>query len=153
MITHSPEQTYQLGESLGEICRGGEVIALNGELGSGKTLLTQGIAAGLKVKDPIHSPTFTLVNEYAGAIELYHADFYRLEREPEVSALGLEEYVTQKGVLVIEWADKFTNSLPLSRLEIYLKTISDTDREIHFQAVGLIPSHLHAWISGYEGIS
>src|SRR5208282_2402810 len=99
IISESPTQTYQLGLVIGTICEGGEVIALNGELGSGKTVLTQGIAKGIGIHEYIHSPTFTIINEYSAPLWLFHADFYRLQVENEVEELGLEEYASRKGVL------------------------------------------------------
>ena len=98
----------------------------------------------------MHSPTFTLVNEYEGKISLYHADFYRLERESEVKALGLEEYVKPEGVLVIEWAEKFPDALPEPRLEIILRAVSDMEREIRFSKAGILPMNLQKWMKQTE---
>lgn len=136
MISESATQTYQLGLVIGTICEGGEVIALNGELGSGKTVLTQGIAKGMGVHEYIHSPTFTIINEYSAPLWLFHADFYRLQLENEVEELGLEEYTSRKGVLVIEWANKFIDTLPAPRLVMSFKAISNSERELKIHTIG-----------------
>src|SRR5262245_45066231 len=108
VASHSEAETRALGEALGRavLAAGGvATIALLGPLGAGKTCLVQGLARGLGVPDDrrVGSPTFTLVNEHAGAVTLYHADLYRIEREEELAEIGLEEYLAQRAVVVIEW--------------------------------------------------
>lgn len=118
----SIQETIQFGACLARHCTGGEVVALTGDLGTGKTVLTRGIALGLGIPmDQVSSPTFTLIQEYAGSISLIHADLYRLERISELSTLGLEEYFTQGTVVVIEWAERFPHILPADHVAIRLE--------------------------------
>ncbi len=116
--TSSEEQTRRLGEQLGTMLHGGEVIALIGELGSGKTVFVHGLATGLGVRESVHSPSFTILNEYRGRLRLSHFDFYRLKSEEEVWNLGWQDYLNDSGIIVIEWADRFPSVLPEERLEI-----------------------------------
>ena len=131
--TNSAEETFGLGERLGGVLRAGDVVALFGDLGAGKTTLTKGIARGLNLSADIHSPTFTLIHEHPGEIPLYHVDLYRLSGENEVETLGIEEYLCRDGVTVIEWADKMRSLLPAERLDIELKMKGDTQRELRFE--------------------
>lgn len=103
-FSQSEEQTLALGKKLGEQLRGGEIITLSGDLGAGKTVFTKGIALGLGVSDTVVSPTFTLMNEYAGRLNLYHYDAYRLQSGQEAENAGLVEFFgATDGVCVIEW--------------------------------------------------
>jgi len=128
--TTSPEETTALGEELGKLLAPGDVVALYGDLGAGKTTLTRGIAVGLGLAADIHSPTFTLIHEHPGAIPLYHIDLYRLSNEREAESLGVEEYVYGDGVTVIEWGEKVQSILPAERLDITVRMTGDTDREL-----------------------
>src|SRR5450432_4398152 len=106
-ISHSPAETEALGEKLGRAAQHGFVFALSGDLGAGKTQLVKGIARGLGVTARVHSPTFTLVNEYGGGrLKLFHLDLYRLETREQVLSAGVVEFLSPEGVSVIEWADK-----------------------------------------------
>lgn len=137
VITTDPEQTIRIGHLIGTRLGPGDVICLYGDLGSGKTSLTFGIATGLEVVEQyITSPTFTLVNEYRGRTEFYHIDLYRLKSPSELEGIGFDEYVNSRGVTVIEWADRAENELPDERLSIYLSYVSDTSRELGFLAEG-----------------
>ena len=131
--TNSIEETLSLGEKLGARLAAGDVIALFGDLGAGKTTLTKGIAQGMNLSDDIHSPTFTLIHEHPGAIPLYHIDLYRLAHEEEVEGIGIEEYIYGDGVTIIEWADRMKTMLPEGRLDIELKMRGDTEREMTFE--------------------
>jgi len=102
----SVEQTHTLGKALGALLAAGDVILLVGDLGAGKTALTQGIGAGLGVRETINSPTFTLLKEYVGRLPLYHFDLYRIEDPEELFMLGFEDYFGGEGVCVVEWADR-----------------------------------------------
>ncbi len=102
----SASQTHRLGALLGGLLRPGDVVLLEGPLGAGKTALTQGIGAGLGVRETINSPTFTLLKEYMGRLPLYHFDLYRIEDPEELFALGFEDYFGGEGVCVVEWADR-----------------------------------------------
>ena len=136
LISHSPEQTQHLGNCLGKLAKTGDVLLLTGNLGSGKTCLTQGIAWGLDVKEYAFSPSFVIVREYHGRLPLYHVDFYRLNRIEEIVDLGLDEYFYGKGVCVVEWAEKGMAVLPTEHLLINLSYISDTERSINIEPKG-----------------
>ena len=133
ITSNHPDDTLGLGEELGKLLRPGDVVALFGDLGAGKTTLTKGIAAGLGVAADVHSPTFTLIHEHAGRVPLYHVDLYRLEHEEEVADIGIEEYVHGDGVTVIEWADRMRSLLPEERLDITMRIIGDCQREMTFE--------------------
>lgn len=111
IVTHSAAETIELGRRIGASLRGGEVFALAGNLGTGKTHLIKGIALGLEAEDAdqVSSPTFVLVNEYfgrGGLVHIYHIDAYRIETEAEFEALGFDEYCRPDSVVLVEWADK-----------------------------------------------
>ena len=135
-VSHSPEQTQSLGRSLGKLAQAGDVYLLTGNLGSGKTCLTQGIAWGLGVKEYAFSPSFVIVREYHGKLPLYHIDLYRLDRIEEIIDLVLEEYFYGDGICVVEWAEKGIDVLPRENLLIKLNYISTTDRSLDVEANG-----------------
>ena len=129
----SVEKTLWLGQELGNQLAEGDVIALIGDLGGGKTWFTKGVALGLGIdSDSIVSPTFTLVNEYHGTHPLYHIDLYRLTTDSEVMALGLEEYITGNGIAVIEWADRWPAELPEETIQVELRMVNEHTRELRF---------------------
>jgi len=132
VISRKSGATRAIGTVLGQQVRSGDVIALMGDLGTGKTTLTQGIAKGLSVPEEYYvtSPTFTLINEYPGRLILYHFDVYRLEGACDLEEMGYEEYFYGKGVVVIEWAEKLIDILPEEALYIHLTRISDEVREL-----------------------
>jgi tRNA threonylcarbamoyladenosine biosynthesis protein TsaE len=108
LTTNRPAETEALGASWGRAARRGWIIGLTGDLGAGKTQLVKGLARGLGVTARVHSPTFTLVNEYGGGrLRLFHLDLYRLETPDQIAAAGLEEYLQPEGVTVIEWAERW----------------------------------------------
>ena len=117
-ISHSPAETAALGESWGREAERGLVIGLCGDLGAGKTQLVKGLARGLGIAERVRSPTFALVNIYAGGrLPLFHLDLYRLETREQIAAAGLEEYLQPEGVTVIEWAERWLEvSSPESRV-------------------------------------
>ena len=136
-ISHSPEQTRRIGWRIGQLTRTGDIVLLAGPFGAGKTLLTQGLAAGLQVAERATSPSFTLVNEHhgrtvAGApIRLYHVDLYRLETASEVASVGLDEFFADpEGICVIEWPDRLGPSVPPEHLLIVLTPISEMKRRL-----------------------
>jgi tRNA threonylcarbamoyladenosine biosynthesis protein TsaE len=137
-LTVSPEETYLLAEQLGRVLIPGDVVALIGELGSGKTIFCQGLARGLEVPESFYitSPTFTIVNQYPGRIPFYHIDLYRVSGVAEVSELGLEEVIYGQGVVAIEWAERLDEHLPEGRLEIHLSFAGEFSRNLAFQACG-----------------
>lgn len=134
IVTNNAEETMALGKRLGEKLTAGDVLALFGDLGAGKTTLTKGIAEGMQLAADVHSPTFTLIHEHPGPVPLYHIDLYRLSGEEEVESLGLEEYIYGDGVTIIEWADRMLPELPGERLDITLRMKGDTRREFVFSA-------------------
>jgi tRNA threonylcarbamoyladenosine biosynthesis protein TsaE len=136
LISQSPEHTRKLGARLGELMRGGELVLLEGDLGAGKTALTQGIAEGLQVRQVVSSPTFTLLKEYEGRLPLYHFDLYRLDDPLEILDLGFEEYFSGSGVCVVEWADKAGELWPAEHLRIGFTAISETQRRLLMSAAG-----------------
>ncbi len=104
--SHNVAQTHRLGALLGALLEPGDVVLLQGDLGAGKTVFTQGIAAGLEIEGTVNSPTFTLLKEYFGRLPLYHFDLYRIESPDEVESLGFEDYFDSDGVSVVEWAER-----------------------------------------------
>lgn len=132
--TNSAEQTIAFGESLGSKLGPGDIVALFGDLGAGKTTITKGIARGAGVEAEVHSPTFTLIHEHPGRAPFYHVDLYRLTEEEEIEWLGMDDYFYGEGIVVIEWADRAPTLLPSERIEINLKTVGDEQRQIHIDA-------------------
>ena len=132
MITNSAEETILVGEKLAKTLKPGDIIALSGNLGSGKTTFTKGIGSALGVRDSkrINSPTFVLIKEYKGRIPLYHLDLYRLDGLQEIENLDVEEYIYGCGVTVIEWAEKVKGLLPEKRILVKFKTMSGDRREV-----------------------
>ena len=126
--TESPEETQALGEKLGKTLKRGDVIALVGDLGTGKTCLTQGIArgVGLASGEIVNSPSYILINEYNGAMPIYHIDLYRLENSEEIAELGLSEYMEGAGICIIEWAERIADTLPDTCIEIHI-TLADAN--------------------------
>jgi tRNA threonylcarbamoyladenosine biosynthesis protein TsaE len=159
VISHSSAQTQRLGMRLGELLRGGELLLLEGQLGTGKTTFTQGLARGMGITEVISSPTFTLLKEYEGrsapAVQsgqaqsawrhqhqwpgpaLYHFDLYRLDDPEEILELGFEEYFFSTGVCVVEWADKADLLWPNGHLRLRMKMIGETKRGLLFTATGM----------------
>ncbi|MBI4831925.1 MAG: tRNA (adenosine(37)-N6)-threonylcarbamoyltransferase complex ATPase subunit type 1 TsaE [Candidatus Lindowbacteria bacterium] len=140
-ISHSPEQTTKLGETLGRLLESGDVVALVGELGSGKTVFAQGLARGLGVgpDEYVSSPSFTLVNQYKGRFPIFHVDTYRLGTEAEMVSLGYEEYFDPNGVTIIEWADKVRGLLPERYIVVRFKLRGRETREIDVELTGQWP--------------
>lgn len=134
-LSRSPEETRVLGQRLGRQLRPGEVVAFSGDLGAGKTCMIQGVCAGLEVEEAVNSPTFILINEYAGRtggrpVAVYHFDLYRLRGEKELEALGAEEYFYGQGICLIEWAERARAALPSRRREVVLEHCGPQARRI-----------------------
>ena len=131
-ISHGPQETYAFGKNLGETLHSGDAVALSGELGTGKTCLVQGIARGLGIPEEyrITSPTFTIINEYPGRLILYHLDVYRLSGVRDLDEIGYEDCFNDKGVVVVEWAEKIRDALPKETLFILLTYIDENIRKI-----------------------
>ncbi|UCH43514.1 MAG: tRNA (adenosine(37)-N6)-threonylcarbamoyltransferase complex ATPase subunit type 1 TsaE [Dehalococcoidales bacterium] len=128
ITSHSPEQTQELGKRIGRLSQPGDVILLVGELGTGKTCLTQGIAWGLDIEEYALSPSFVIMRELYGRLPLYHIDLYRLDHIEESIDLGLDDYLYGRGICVVEWAEKAMGILPREHLLIEIDYINDTGR-------------------------
>jgi len=139
-ISHSSEQTHRFGVRLGALARAGDLICLEGELGTGKTCLTQGIGEGMGIVEAITSPSFTLIAEHRPPSErpmLYHVDLYRLTAPlAEARSIGLAGYLEGDGVCVVEWADRIRDELPTERLWIALRHVGETKRGLSMVASG-----------------
>ncbi len=144
IITHSPEETKALGQKIGRQLEPGAVIALTGELGSGKTVLVQGLAAGLEVPADyyITSPTFTFINEYPGRHPFYHADLYRIENRDDLDEIGLFEIIHGEGITAIEWADRLQEDISAEYLDIHLEIVDDETRKFFIDTYGLEANNL-----------
>jgi tRNA threonylcarbamoyladenosine biosynthesis protein TsaE len=151
LITHDEAETEALGAALGRLMQPGDVLALVGDLGAGKTCLARGVARGLGIDEAVTSPTFILVAEYSSAagFPLYHADCYRLEQaEAEAQAIGLDELLLDEGVAIVEWAERIEPLLPADHLRITLITLDDTRRQLTFAPHGPRAAELTAQING-----
>ena len=145
LISKSPAETVRIGRILGEGLKAGDVVALTGELGSGKTCLTQGIACGLGVPEnyAVTSPTFTLINEYPGRdTALIHVDLYRLQGAVDLADMGFEEYLSGGGVMVIEWADKIPEAVPDGAICIALTYLEENVRKMELSGC---PDRVGRW--------
>ncbi len=145
VVSSSSAQTQRLGQRLGALLRGGELILLAGQLGAGKTTFTQGLAKGMQIHSVVSSPTFTLLKEYSvhdgrtgqpAAPPLYHFDLYRLDQPEEMFDLGFDDYFSGSGVCIVEWADKADDFWPPERLSIRLQIVDETRRSLLFVATG-----------------
>ena len=147
-LTMQADETRALGVRLGQRARAGDMVACRGALGAGKTTFVQGFAAGLGVgsDDYVRSPTFALVHAYRGRTPLYHFDFYRLSCCTEVQDIGFEEYLAARGVVIVEWADKFPELLPPVHLEVYIHIVDADRRCVQWMAYDMSYSRyfLHA---------
>jgi tRNA threonylcarbamoyladenosine biosynthesis protein TsaE len=136
-VLTSLSQTESLGRAIGRALTGGDVLALIGGLGAGKTAMVRGIAAGLEAPpDSVSSPTFVLIHEYQARLPLIHIDLYRLQTNAEIESIGLSDYFTDRTVVAIEWADRFPGLLPEDRLEVRLTHRSPTTRTVRLAAQG-----------------
>ena len=135
--TRSPEETFALGEKLGREAKPGQIYTLNGDLGTGKTVFTQGFAAGLGITEPVNSPTFTILQVYEeGRMPFYHFDVYRIADSDEMYEIGYEEYVYGDGVSVIEWPQLIDDILPENRYDVTISkdySRHDNYRKIEIQ--------------------
>ncbi|MCX7840732.1 MAG: tRNA (adenosine(37)-N6)-threonylcarbamoyltransferase complex ATPase subunit type 1 TsaE [Anaerolineae bacterium] len=137
LISHNAAQTQRWGARIGELAQPGDLICLEGELGSGKTCFVQGIGRGLQIIEDINSPTFILANEHRGGrLTLYHLDAYRIRSAREVLGIGLDDYLDSGGVCVIEWAEKILEVLPADRLWITFRYLGESKRGVVMQAQG-----------------
>ncbi|CUS78169.1 tRNA (adenosine(37)-N6)-threonylcarbamoyltransferase complex ATPase subunit type 1 TsaE [Candidatus Kryptobacter tengchongensis] len=119
-ITKSEVETIQLGKDFAKMLKAGDVVALYGELGSGKTKFVQGVCLGLNVKETVNSPSFIIMNKYEGDLVIYHFDLYRINSLDELIEIGFHEFIYNDAISLIEWAEKVKDILPQKRYEIYL---------------------------------
>ncbi|HIU22331.1 MAG TPA: tRNA (adenosine(37)-N6)-threonylcarbamoyltransferase complex ATPase subunit type 1 TsaE [Candidatus Fimihabitans intestinipullorum] len=134
ITTHNERETIELAQNFESEKFPNMIICLDGELGSGKTVFTKGIANALGIQESITSPTFTIIKEYEGELPLYHMDVYRLNGD--VDGTGIEEYFTKGGVVVIEWADMIKDILPKERLEIKFRVAGENKRVLILKPYG-----------------
>ncbi len=142
ITSESPEQTIELGQRIGQRLKGGEIIAVCGPLGSGKTHLIKGIAAGTGAEDrrSVTSPTFVIVNEYKGRLDIYHVDAYRLNSIDEFEMIGFDDFCYPGSVVLIEWADKVEAALQtMDYIRIEMTHAGKTKRKIHIKNA---PQHM-----------
>lgn len=140
-ISHNPAETESFGEAWGRAGKRGQVFLLSGDLGAGKTQLVRGFARGLGATGRVHSPTFTLVNEYGGGrLKLFHLDLYRLETPEQLHSAGIEEFLQPDGVAVIEWAERLDLSGVKLALEmvkrVKIEVLTETERRIIYEDLG-----------------
>ncbi len=138
LVSTSPEETEAAGKRLGMRLGPGDVVALVGELGAGKTCFIQGLVRGLGVTTRATSPTFVLINQYRGRVPVYHVDAYRTESLAELQDLGLPELFAGDGVTVVEWADKLLPLLPPGTIEVTIAGLGDEPRKITIRTLGRI---------------
>lgn len=129
-ITHSPEETIEFAKEIGSKLKGGDVIAYLGGLGAGKTTFTRGLAIGMGLEDDVTSPTFAIVNEYRGKINLYHFDMYRIMNTESLETTGFFDYLSDDNVLAIEWSENIKDALDENTIYITINKIDDNTREI-----------------------
>ncbi len=135
-VTNSTAETSQLGKTLGQQLAAGDVVALYGELGSGKTTFTKGLSVGLGAmkEEGIRSPTFVLLNLYKGRLPIYHIDLYRVRTLERLHDIGYEDYAFADGVVIIEWAEKAEEVLPPNAVRVRFKTLAENSREIRIES-------------------
>jgi tRNA threonylcarbamoyladenosine biosynthesis protein TsaE len=139
IISHSAEQTRRLGVRLGTLLQAGDVICLSGDLGAGKTAFAAGIGAGWGAREPLTSPTFNLVHEHErerDSERLFHLDCYRLTRPTDADSIGIDDVLSGRGAVIIEWPEHIDRVLPRERLWIELRILEPTRRNFLFEAVG-----------------
>ncbi|ERI89439.1 hydrolase, P-loop family [Clostridiales bacterium oral taxon 876 str. F0540] len=138
-VVDSVEKTNEIGIQLGKLVMPGDIICLTGDLGTGKTHITKGIAKGLSIDEHITSPTFTIVNEYTGRLKLYHFDVYRVNDPDEIYAIGFDEYIFSDGVSVIEWSNYIEELIPNEHISVSMEKLpelGETFRRINIKATG-----------------
>ena len=129
-ITHSPEETEALGRALAAMLQPGSVLAYTGDLGAGKTAFTRGIARGLGIREPVTSPTYTIVNEYLqGRLPLFHFDMYRLGSAEELWDIGWEDYLLRGGICCVEWSENVADAME-DAIRVHIEKLGETSRRI-----------------------
>ena len=143
LLSSTPRQTENIGAALNTYLQRGGVLALYGDLATGKTCLVRGIAEDLRVYDPVHSPTFTLVNQYGSPPVLYHLDLYRVSSPDDLLELGIEEIFDGETLCVVEWAERAPGLLPERRVDIRLSHAGGDKRQLEIINYGLMPADWH----------
>ena len=151
IVSRSAEETLRIGVELGERLQPGDALLLTGDLGAGKTTLTQGIAQGLGVAERPRSPTFVMATEYHGRLPLYHLDLYRVDELAELGDLGLDEYLNGDGVTVVEWADRAPHAFPPHGLWIELAAANEETRDITVTYTPQRNTALDKWLEQAAG--
>jgi len=144
------QETEKVGKIISQHLEKGTVICLDGDLGVGKTALTQFIAKGFGVKEYITSPTFTIIKEYQGLLPFYHMDVYRIESEDDMYDLGYDEYIYSEGVTVIEWSEKIERILPENRINIKIQRLDDSRRTLFIDGKGLVYEKITEELKNHE---
>ena len=137
LLSSSFEETLELGFKIGKVLKPGDIVALNGDLGAGKTSISKGIARALGIKDVITSPTYTIVSEYEGNIPLYHMDMYRIDGIEEFELLGVDELLFGQGVSLIEWSERITEYLPDDCKTLNISILENGQRKISLEGIEL----------------
>ena len=132
LLTNSPEETQDIGRILGAHALPGQIFLLIGDLGAGKTCISQGVLWGLGGKEFATSPTFVLVSEYKARLTMHHIDLYRVGSPEDMIELGLEEYLSDDGISVVEWADRAIDFFPSDHLKIFMERVDETTRKLRF---------------------
>ena len=133
VITNSPEEPIAFDRKIGALLHKGDVIAYRGGLGAGKTTFTRGLAMGAGLEDEVTSPTFALINEYRGAVTIYHFDMYRIESMADLETTGFFDYPLEESIFAIEWSENIEEALPENTIHIDIRRIDDDIREITIQ--------------------
>ena len=132
--THDPEETFEVGRKIGMNAKPGQIYTLTGDLGVGKTVFTQGVAAGLGITEPVNSPTFTIIQEYEdGRLPFYHFDVYRIADLEEMEEIGYDDYFFGQGICLIEWAELIEEILPEKRIEVTIE--KDLDKGFDYRKI------------------
>jgi tRNA threonylcarbamoyladenosine biosynthesis protein TsaE len=135
LSTFSPEETFFIGKCVAAFLSSGSVIALDGELGSGKTSFARGIAAGLGINENLTSPTYTIINEYPCSPVLYHIDAYRLNSERDFEEIGGNEIINSDGICIVEWSERILKTLPCNTIAVSMKITGLSSRLIQIKGI------------------
>jgi len=150
IIANNLQETEKIGKIISHHLEKGTVVCLDGDLGVGKTALTQFIAREFGVKEYITSPTFTIIKEYQGLLPFYHMDVYRIESEDDMYDLGYDEYIYSEGVTIIEWSEKIKAILPEDRININIQRLDDNRRTLFIDGKGLVCEKIIEELKKYE---
>jgi len=150
LTVNNLKDTEQVGKIIARCLEAGTVLCLDGDLGVGKTAITQFIAREFGVEDYITSPTFTIIKEYEGRLPFYHMDVYRIDSEEDMYDLGYEEYIYSEGVTIIEWSNKIEDILPDERINIEIQRLNDTSRTMTIDGRGRVFEKIAEELKNYE---